>query len=374
VDDPTVLAGARVVTPDGVLPDGVVELTGPDVSAVHADGGPPPTVRLGGGWLLPAFVDLHCHGGGGASFASADPDELRRAADFSARHGTAAVLASLVTAPVDALVAQLGRVADLVEQGDTPVVGAHLEGPFLSAARCGAQDPRHLLPPDVGTFARLQDAARGTLRMVTLAPELPGADAVLRAARASGVVVAVGHTAATYAQAQAAFAEGAAVATHLFNGMPPLHSREPGAVLAALQSGAVCELVADGHHLHPAVVRMVAEQAPGRAALVTDAIAAAGAPDGAYRLGELDVHVHDGRAVLSGTDTLAGSTLTMDAAVGRTVTASGLSVAQASAMASAVPAGVLGRATGIAAGSPADLVHLDDDLRLTAIWSRGRRR
>lgn len=370
----TVLAGARVVTTAGVVPDGVVELGGALVTDVRAGASPPGSLQLGGGWLLPAFVDLHCHGGGGASFSSTDPAELRVAAAFSADHGTGAVLASLVTAPVDALCAQLARVADLVEQGGTAVVGAHLEGPFLAAARCGAQDPRSLVPPDVTTFSRLHDAARGTLRMLTLAPELPGAHEVLRAATARGVVVAVGHTEATYEQARAAFAAGATVATHLFNAMPALNHREPGAALAALQSGAVCELVADGHHLHPAVVRLVAEQAPGRAALVTDALAAAGAPDGAYRLGALDVVVRHGRATLAGTDTLAGSTATMDAALRWCVAASGLSVEQASAMATGVPAGVLGLDAGLAVGRRADLVHLDDDLRLTAVWSAGQRR
>jgi N-acetylglucosamine-6-phosphate deacetylase len=374
VERSTVLAGARVVTPGGVLPAGVVELRGGLVADVRAGGCPPAGVRLDGGWLLPGFVDLHCHGGGGASFSATDPDELRRAAAACADHGTSAVLASLVTAPVEALCAQLARVADLVEDGGGPVVGAHLEGPFLAAARCGAQDPRWLVPPDVETFVRLHDASRGTLRLLTLAPELPGASALLRAALARGVAVAVGHTAATYEQAQAAFAAGAGVATHLFNAMPPLHHREPGAALAALQSGAVCEVVADGHHLHPAVVRLVADLAPGRAALVTDAVAAAGAPDGPYRLGELDVVVRDGRATLAGTDTLAGSTLTMDAALRRCVTASGVPVERASAMATAVPAGVLGLDTGIAVGRRADLVHLDEQLRLTAVWSAGERR
>ncbi|HEY2296922.1 MAG TPA: N-acetylglucosamine-6-phosphate deacetylase [Jatrophihabitans sp.] len=359
------LRGPRMVTPDGVVDGGEVEVADGRIGAVRAAPGAAEATDLGPGWLVPGFVDLHCHGGGGASFASTDTDEIASAASFHAAHGTTAMLASLVSDDVASLCAQLDAIATVVDTAATPVVGAHLEGPFLSAARCGAQNPTHLINPDVGAFADLLAAARGTLRMLTIAPELPGADLVIDAALAAGVVVAVGHTDADVDTADQAFRRGARVATHLFNGMPPIHHREPGPAAAALATDAVCELINDGHHVHPAMLRVVG---PTRAALITDAIAAAGVGDGAYRLGGLDVVVTDGVARLRGKDSLAGSTLTMDDAVRRAVTRTGWSLAEAITAAATNPALVLGLDRGaIAAGLRADLVHLDEQLRVVSV-------
>jgi N-acetylglucosamine-6-phosphate deacetylase len=227
--------------------------------------------------------------------------------------------------------------------------------------------------PDRDVLSGLLGAADGTLRSITIAPELPGALDVVRDAVSAGVVAALGHSDATYAEARAGIEAGAGLATHLFNGMRPLHHREPGLIGAALASEMAVELINDGIHVHPAVTRIVASP-PGRLVLVTDAISAAGVGDGDYALGGQPVRVREGRARLTSTGSLAGSTLTMDVAVRRAVKESGLSVETASAAASGTPARVLGIADqvgALVAGLSADLVVLDDDLEVTRVMVRG---
>jgi N-acetylglucosamine-6-phosphate deacetylase len=373
----TVLAHARVVTPGGVLDDGWVSIADGRIAAIGA--GDPPAeagtaTDLAGAWLLPGFIDLHVHGGGGHD-ASASPDDLAAAVAFHRSHGTTRTLVSLVTAPLDALAEQLGWVADLAAAGPTSnghVVGAHLEGPFLSHARCGAQNPAHLLAPDRRAFAGLAEAARGHLRSVTLAPELPGALELVEDVLGAGAVAAIGHTDAGYDQARAAIDAGATLATHLFNGMRPLHHRDPGVIGAALLAELACELINDGVHVHPAITTLLA-RVPERLVLITDAIDAAGVGDGDYVLGGQPVAVRAGQARLA-SGSLAGSTLTMDAALRRAVRDSGLSMVAASAAASGNPARVLGiddRCGSIARGRDADLVVLDDDLRLVQVIAGG---
>jgi N-acetylglucosamine-6-phosphate deacetylase len=343
--------------------------------------GPPPagdgdaTTDLDSAWLLPGFIDLHVHGGGGHDVTTS-PDELAAAVAFHRSCGTTRTLVSLVTAPLDALVEQLGWVADLADAGPSPagqVIGAHLEGPFLSHARCGAQNAAHLLLPDRAAFATLVAAARGSLRSVTVAPELPGALDLIGDILAAGAVAAIGHTDAGYADAMAAIDAGATLATHLFNGMRPLHHREPGVIAAALTSDLACEVINDGVHVHPAITALVA-RVPGRLALITDAMEAAGVGDGDYVLGAQHVQVRDGQARLTANGSLAGSTLTMGAALRRAVRESGLSVQAASAAASGNPARVLGiddHCGSIMPGRDADLVVLDDDLQLVRVMARG---
>ncbi|WP_375484629.1 N-acetylglucosamine-6-phosphate deacetylase [uncultured Jatrophihabitans sp.] len=372
----TVLAGARVVTADGVLADGWVAVEDGLVTGVGSGVPPGPAERVAG-WLVPGFVDLHVHGGGGHDL-TASPADLDAAVAFHRTHGTTALLASLVTAPVEQLCRQLSEVADRAEDPSSGVLGAHLEGPFLSPARCGAHDPDHLLLPYRDVLRRLIAAARGQLRVMTLAPELPGALDLVAELRAAGVVAAVGHTDATYEQALAAFDRGATLATHLYNAMRPVHHRDPGPVLAALDAGVVCEVINDGVHVHPAVVREVQSRGPGRLALVTDAISAAGAGDGDYDLGGRAVRVDGGHARLadSGADrgSLAGSTLTMDDAVARAVTA-GLDPVDAVAAATSTPARVVGeddRHGVIAPGRRADLVLLDEQFAVVRVLHGGR--
>ena len=293
------LAGGQVVTPDGVLSPGWIRLDGSVIDAVGAGDAPgPPAVDLRGQWVLPGFVDLHVHGGGGASFTEGTIDEARRAAAFHRARGTTTMLASLVTAPLAELEARAALLAGLADDG--LIAGLHLEGPFLSPTRRGAQDPRHMLAPDVAVFERLRAAARGHLRIITLAPELPGALEVVKAATQAGVTVAVGHTDATADVTLAAIDAGATHATHLFNGMRPFHHREPGAVGALLDRDEVtCEIIADGVHLHDIAIRLAARAAgPSRLVLVSDAMAAAGMPDGRYQLGSKRVTVTGGVARL----------------------------------------------------------------------------
>ena len=340
--------------------------------------------------MLPGFVDLHVHGGGGASFTEGTADQARQAAAFHARHGTTTMLASLVTAPLAELAARAGLLAGLAVEG--VIAGLHLEGPFLSPARSGAQDPRHMLAPDAAVFERLHAAARGQLRILTLAPELPGAGPVIEAARRAGVTVAVGHTDATADVTTAAIDAGATHATHLFNAMRPLHHREPGAAGALLDRAEVtCEVIADGVHLHDMTIRLAARVAgPARLVLVSDAMAAAGMPDGHYRLGSMRVTVAGGVARLpgdpgrsgapragaprAGVGAIAGSTATL-ADVVRHAVAAGLPVPDVAAAASTTPARVLGigdRTGALHPGLAADLVVCGDDFRPRAVMRQGR--
>jgi N-acetylglucosamine-6-phosphate deacetylase len=340
--------------------------------------GAPPgggTAHLGGAWLLPGYIDLHVHGGGGHD-ASASPADMAAAVAFHRSHGTTRTLVSLMTAPVDALAEQLGWIADRVALGPTPdgyVVGAHLEGPFLSPVRSGAQNPQFLRLPDRNAFAGLIAAARGCLRSVTLAPELPGALDLIADVIGAGAVPAIGHTDGTYPDARAAIKAGARLATHLFNGMRPLHHREPGVIGAALASDLACEVINDGIHVHPAITTLVAGR-PQRLVLITDAIAATGVGDGQFVLAGQQVRVHGGEARLTATGALAGSTLTMDETVRRAVLDCRLPIEVASAAASANPAGVLGigdSCGAIVAGHAADLVVLDDDLCVARVMAAG---
>jgi N-acetylglucosamine-6-phosphate deacetylase len=394
------LTGGRIVTPDGVLNPGWIRLAGGLIGAVGA--GDPrgqlaglAAVDLRGQWVLPGFVDMHVHGGGGASFTEGTAEQARQAAEFHRRHGSTSLVASLVTASVATLEARAAMLADLADEGI--IAGIHLEGPFLAPARRGAQDPRHMIAPDVAVFERLHAAARGHLRVITLAPELPGAAAVIQAAVRSGVTAAIGHTDATADVAAAAIDAGASHATHLFNGMRPLHHREPGAAGALLDRDEVsCEVIADGAHLHDITIRLTARAAgPGRLVLITDAMAAAGMPDGSYRLGSMSVNVTGGVARLAsdpgpGGDwpaddpgpagdapppgAIAGSTATMASVVAHAL-AAGLPVPEVAAAGSTTPARVLGlghRTGALGPGLAADLVVCDDEFRLRAVMRQGQ--
>ncbi|MDT4919114.1 MAG: N-acetylglucosamine-6-phosphate deacetylase, partial [Pseudonocardiales bacterium] len=351
--------------------DAVVEVVDGRIVAVRTGPVPDGAADLGGGWLLPGFVDLHVHGGGGHDVTSSRA-AMEAAARFHLSHGTTRMLVSLMAAPVDRLCEQLSWVASLVDAG--VVLGAHLEGPFLAAARCGAQNQAHLLEPDPLVLAKLLDAADGNLRQMTVAPELPGALELIADLTEAGIVAAIGHTGATYEQATAGFGAGARLATHLFNGMSPVSHREPGAAVAALDAGVVVEMINDGVHVHDAITRLVGRSQDGRVALVTDAVSAAGAGDGTYTLGDREIVVHDGAVRLAESGRLAGSTLTMDEAVRRYVVEVGLPVEAAAAAAATTPARLLGiadRCGAIVAGADADLVHLDDNFRLQRVMTRG---
>lgn len=370
----TVLAGARIVTPSGVLDPGWLRIDGERIAAVGGDPPAPGAVDLGGRWLVPGFVDIHVHGGGGSSYTTGDADDARAAAAFHRAHGTTTTLASLVTAGVEHLERAVRSLAELVCEG--VLAGIHLEGPYLSPAHHGAHDPALLRAPDPRALTRLLDAGDGAVRMVTLAPELPGGLELVRRTAAAGAIAAIGHTDATYDEARAAFDAGASVATHLFNAMRGIHHREPGPATAALEDERIAiELINDGVHLHDAITAMALTTAgPGRTALITDAMAAAGMPDGDYTLGHLEVRVSDGIARLAGEGAIAGSTLTMDTALRRAVRDLRVPIVEAVHAASTTPARLLGlgdRLGSLEPGRRADLVVLDDDLAVTAVMVRG---
>ncbi|MEH0841285.1 N-acetylglucosamine-6-phosphate deacetylase [Micromonospora sp. CPCC 205711] len=358
----------KVVTPTGVVRQGCVEIDGDRIRAVAEY----PSVR-DGHWIVPGFVDMHTHGGGGHTFTTGDAGSAREAAAFHLRHGTTTLLASLVSSPFALMRAATEAFAPLVREG--VLAGVHFEGPYLSAARCGAQNPEFLRDPSTDELAELIERGAGAVRMVTLAPERDGALAAIKLLTSHGVVAAVGHTDATYDETRAAVAAGASVATHLFNGMRPVHHREPGPVVALLDApNVVCELVADGVHLHGGMLTFATSVAgPERAALITDAMAAAGMPDGSYELGGQAVTVTDGEARLASDGAIAGSTLTMDAAL-RHAVAAGIPMADAVRMVSTTPARAIGlgdKTGALQVGLRADLVVLDDDLNVVRVMRAG---
>lgn len=281
-------------------------------------------------------------------------------------------MASLVTGSIDELARSAAALAPLVHEGT--LVGLHLEGPWLSPTFKGAHDPDLLIPPAQEDISRLLEASEHTVKMVTIAPELPGGlDAVAQIA-AAGVIAAIGHTDADYRTSRAAVEAGATAATHLFNAMRGLHHRDPGPIAALLEAPQVwIELVADGVHVHPAALRLAVEAAGERVVLVTDSMAAAAAPDGDYILGSLDVQVRDGVARLVSNGAIAGSTLTLARAVQFAVTQVGLSLAAAVHAATAAPAAMLGLSDvgRLEPGLRADLVALDGDLAVTRVMRAG---
>ncbi|MGV8882732.1 MAG: N-acetylglucosamine-6-phosphate deacetylase [Rhodoglobus sp.] len=323
--------------------------------------------------LTPGFVDIHVHGGGGSAFLDSPHDTDIALATHRA-HGTTRSAISLVSASVPELDHQLTVVRALMHR-DPLVLGAHLEGPFLSSDFRGAHDNTALIAPDASSVARMIDTAEGCLRQITLAPELPGGMAAISACVDAGVRVAVGHTGADYRQAREAFDSGASLLTHAFNGMRGIHHRAPGPVVAAIESDHVTlELVADGTHVHAPSARLLALAVPGRLCLVTDAMAAAGGADGDYELGSLAVRVRDGVARLVEGDSIAGSTLTMNRALKFAVTELGMALPDAVAAATSVPARALGLPSTIgslAVGSTADAVLLDSDFAVRGVWADG---
>ena len=330
-------------------------------------------VDVAGEWLVPGFIDLHCHGGGGHSFEDG-PDAIVAALATHRAHGTTRSVISLVANPVPVLTRNLATIADLCD-ADPLLLGAHLEGPFLESEHRGAHNPAYLQDPQPAVVAELLEAARGCIRHMTVAPDLPNAMETIEILVEAGVVVAVGHTNATAEQSALAFASGARMLTHAFNAMPGIHHRAPGPVVAAFENESVIlELIVDAVHVHPDVVRLAFAAAPGRVAIVTDAMAAAGSADGDYQLGSLAVTVKDGQAVLRGTNTIASSTLTMDRALRIAIDTVGLSPREAVEAVTLAPAKALGleRRLGLLApGYAADAVMLDHSWAVTGVWGGG---
>lgn len=356
---------------DAELVPGWLEVAGDRIVATGTGTPPGPAEATLAGIVAPGYVDVHSHGGGGASFVTEDPERALVATRAHRRVGTTSMVASLVTGALPDLHRQIAALADLVEAGE--LLGIHLEGPWLSEKYKGAHQPRLLADPDPSAVAALLDTGRGTVKMATIAPERAGALESIRLMTSRGCLAAVGHTNADYETTRAAIDAGARGATHLFNAMPGIKHRAPGPVLALWQDERVTlELVMDGVHVRPELVAWVMATAGGRVALVTDAMAAAAGDDGDYLLGDLAVEVRDGVARLAGQETIAGSTLTLDRAV-RTAVAAGVGVIPALRAASTVPAAYLGLGDVgvIEPGRRADLVVLDDNLAVTGVLWRG---
>ena len=393
----TVLVRGRLVTPDAEVPDGVVVVE--EDTIVYAGATqqwrsrrPDDALPEPAGTVLPGLVDLHCHGGGGDAVTTTDPAAARAVAEHHAGHGTTRLMASLVTAAPDVLLEQVRMLAPLVRDG--LFAGIHLEGPFLSRDRCGAQAPEFLSAPDTVLVDALLAEAGDTLRVMTLAPELPGAAAVTGQLREAGVVVALGHSDASYPVFRAALRDldGQGLVTHLGNGMPPFHHRSVGPVGASLAEAAagraVVEVIADGMHVDDGFVALVfAAAAADAVVLVTDAMAAAGMPDGTYELGPQRVRVRDGVARLDegastrgasgrsgGAASIAGGTSHLVEVVAGAVLDAGVPLVAAVRAASFTPARVLGmgdRIGSLRAGCAADLVVVDDALRPQRVMRRG---
>lgn len=328
------------------------------------------------GIIVPGFVDVHVHGGDGADFMDAHEDSTERILGFHATHGTTALAATTLSAARSDLHAAVESIARV--SADRPagaeVVGIHLEGPFINEARAGAQDRASIRPGDIHEVAALIAEAPRLRWIITVAPEIEGARALIEHFR-DRVLFSIGHTAADHASAAAAMEWGALHFTHLYNAMTGLHHRDPGVVGAALTSvDSTAELIADGIHVHPAAMRVAVQAMPHRVALVTDAMRACGLTDGTYKLYEYEVTVADGAARL-GDGTLAGSVLTMDAAVKNMIELAGLPVETVIPMATEVPAriaAVADRKGKIERRYDADLVVMNERFEVQRVWARGQ--
>lgn len=333
------------------------------------------------GLIVPGFIDIHVHGGNGEDFMDASPEVLDKITSFHSTQGTTAMLATSMTAPKKRLDSVLAEVARY-RSGETPYAqleGVHLEGPFFSPKWPGAQNPEHIILPDVSWLEAWEKQYPGLIRQVTLAPEREGALEVISWLREQRITAALGHTDATYEEVERAVEAGLHHAVHTFNAMTPLHHRLPGAAGAVLSDPRIsAEVIADGIHVHPAAISILAQlkQHSDQLVLITDAMSAAGLDDGEYKIGDLPVIVKHGEARLKDGGALAGSTLTMIRGFRYLVQEVGLSLNAASRAASLTPARLLcidHRTGSLAQGKQADIVLLNAELDIEGVWVKGRR-
>ena len=334
------------------------------ITSIEPNSSHTPTIT---GTLLPGFVDIHCHGGGGYYFSALNPEHISTVIQTHEAHGTTSLLASLVSEPIESLLTQIQTLRPFINQGS--IKGIHLEGPYLAPSHCGAHDPALLKVPTIPELEKLIEASDANIRMVTIAPELHGAIAAIEFLVKQGVIVALGHTGADAITTRAAIAAGATIITHFNNGMPKLDTGENISSVSLNDSSVALELILDGVHLNESSTQRILDAAPRRFIAVTDAMSAAGVADGAYKIGNLEVLVGNGVARLTSNNALAGSTLTMDRAFLNLVNNFGVSIIDASFATSTLPAERIGlRDVGsIEVGKIADFVELTPAGKITLI-------
>lgn len=387
----TVIHATRILTPEEEISDGVIVVEGNRITGLgHRDEmrlPPGATDYVATGMtVVPGFIDLHIHGAGGHDVMEASPRALDRIASTVARHGTTSLVATTVTAPADQICAGLEGIAGYIRRHENPdehvesgrlaaeILGVHLEGPFINKTRRGVHPSESIALPSIEVLSRFLEASGGLMKILTIAPELPGAMDLIGPALAAKVVVAIGHTDADYDQARAAIQAGARHAVHVYNAMRPFTHRDPGVIGAVLTDPEItAEVIADLVHVAaPAIQVLIGTKGFDTVILVSDGIAATGMPDGNYRLGNFEVSVKDGVA-RNAEGKLAGSTLTLDRAL-RNVVAIGVPLREAVRMLTILPArrlGLAGKKGIIAVGADADLVALTPDLRVAGVMTRG---
>ena len=341
-----------------------IEFSSGVITSIEPNSSLTPTIA---GTLLPGFVDIHCHGGGGFYFSALNPEHISTVIQTHEAHGTTSMLASLVSEPIESLLTQIQTLRPFINQGS--IKGIHLEGPYLAPSHCGAHDPALLKAPTIPELEKLIEASDANIRMVTIAPELHGAIAAIEFLVKQGVIVALGHTGADAATTREAIAAGATIITHFNNGMPKLDTGENISSVSLNDSSVALELILDGVHLNESSTQRILDAAPRRFIAVTDAMSAAGVADGAYKIGNLEVLVGNGVARLTSNNALAGSTLTMDRAFLNLVNNFGVSIIDASFATSTLPAERIGlRDVGsIEVGKIADFVELTPAGKITLI-------
>ncbi|MCL6662584.1 N-acetylglucosamine-6-phosphate deacetylase [Paenibacillus amylolyticus] len=388
-DENISLVRGKLLLADEILEDGVLAWRDGKIIYAGIPEGLPEQIRSEAlplsvperGLIVPGFIDIHVHGGNGEDFMDASPEVLDKITSFHSTQGTTAMLATSMTAPkerLDNVLAEVNR----YRSGEMPYAqleGVHLEGPFFSPKWPGAQNPEHIILPDVSWLEAWEKQYPGLIRQVTLAPEREGALEVISWLREQRITAALGHTDATYEEVERAVEAGLHHAVHTFNAMTPLHHRLPGAAGAVLSDPRIsAEVIADGIHVHPAAISILAQlkQHDDQLVLITDAMSAAGLDDGEYKIGDLPVIVKHGEARLKDGGALAGSTLTMIRGFRYLIQEVGLSLNAASRAASLTPARLLGidhRTGSLAQGKQADIVLLNAELDIEGVWVKGRR-